>query len=588
MLVENRGVFGGSYHRVHYINKEIWIIVMTQEEIKNYLALGEGIRIEFKEASRSVPSDLYETVVSFSNKDGGVILLGVSDDGIVRGVDPECIFEMKQNITTACNNSELINPPISLTPIQIECDGKEILALKIPTSSQVHKLNNTICDRENDSDIRITDQSRISDIYFRKRTIFTETQIYPAVTEDDLKTELFDKARTIIRAADPAHPWLALDNIGLMRSATLFCKDFKTGEEGVSLAGVLLFGKDETIQSILPAYKIEALVRRDDLDRWDDRLTLRTNLIDSYFQLMDFVRKHLSSKFYMEGDQRKDLRDIIFRELIGNILCHREYTSSYSTDFIIYKDKVVATNPNKPLFHGPLDVHAFSPFAKNPNIRKFFSALSWADEIGSGVRNMTKYLPRYVSGGLPSFLEDEVFRTEVPLIVHTWKPYAEQFISLFNEISPQVRERIKANIQDLPIAVDEADTADFDTILIKKVSSWGEKGAKLPNSRVLINKGVTKDDLKKVSSWSEKGAKLFPKRTDYILKILLLTLASIPLVQLMESIGYNNRQKFRELYLLPLIEDGLIGYTIPDKPTSEKQQYVITEKGKLFLGGFEI
>ena len=144
------------------------------------------------------------------------------------------------------------------------------------------------------------------------------------------------------------------------------------------------------------------------------------------------------------------------------------------------------------------------------------------------------------------------------------------------------------NIQDVPIAKDDADTADFDAFLIKKVSSWGEKGAKLPNSRVLINEGITKDSLKKVSSWDEKGAKLFPKRTDYILKILLLTLAPIPLAQLMESIGYNNRQKFRELYLLPLIEDGLVAYTIPDKPTSEKQQYVMTEKGRRFLGGFNI
>ncbi len=128
----------------------------------------------------------------------------------------------------------------------------------------------------------------------------------------------------------------------------------------------------------------------------DDRLILRTNLIEAYQELMNFVRNHLPSKFYLEADQRKDLRDLIFRELIANILCHREYTSHYETTFIIYKDKVVARNPNKPVFHGLLNIHTFSPYAKNPNIRKVFAALSWADELGSEVRNITKYLPHYL------------------------------------------------------------------------------------------------------------------------------------------------------------------------------------------------
>ncbi|MCK4422553.1 MAG: hypothetical protein KAV18_00610 [Candidatus Omnitrophica bacterium] len=157
---------------------------------------------------------------------------------------------------------------------------------------------------------------------------------------------------------------------------------------------------------------------------------------------------------------------------------------------------------------------------------------------------MTKYLPRYVSGGLPSFLEDEVFRTEVPLIVHTWKPYAEQFISLFNEISPQVRERIKANIQDLPIAVDEADTADFETFLIEKVVSWGEKGSKLPKLRLLENKGLMKNTSQKVVSVLQKGSKLFDKRTEYVFAILLLSVSPISLVKLINLFGYKARYKF--------------------------------------------
>jgi len=116
-------------------------------------------------------------------------------------------------------------------------------------------------------------------------------------------------------------------------------------------------------------------VRIKDLDRYDDKLVLRTNLIDTYLQVMEFIttRPYLPDKFYLEGDQRKDLRELIFREICANLICHREYTSALPTQFIIYKNRIEITNPNKPIFKGVLSLDTFNPYAKNPNIRKFFS-----------------------------------------------------------------------------------------------------------------------------------------------------------------------------------------------------------------------
>jgi ATP-dependent DNA helicase RecG len=59
---------------------------MNLEYINNLLSAGEGISIEFKEAAHSVPRSLYETIVSFANTDGGTILLGVTNDGIISGI----------------------------------------------------------------------------------------------------------------------------------------------------------------------------------------------------------------------------------------------------------------------------------------------------------------------------------------------------------------------------------------------------------------------------------------------------------------------------------------------------------------------
>src|SRR3972149_2901753 len=109
----------------------------------------------------------------------------------------------------------------------------------------------------------------------------------------------------------------------------------QTGKEGYTLAAALRLRKDEVIKSVLPHYKIDALVRRVNADRYDDRDYIDTNLIDAYARLMDFTVKHLPDKFYMEGDQRVSLRAKIFREVVANLIVHREYTSGLAATFII-------------------------------------------------------------------------------------------------------------------------------------------------------------------------------------------------------------------------------------------------------------
>ena len=46
------------------------------------------------------------------------------------------------------------------------------------------------------------------------------------------------------------------------------------------------------------------------------------------------AKKHLPDKFFLEGMQRVSLRDKIFREIIANMLIHREYTNAFPSSFI--------------------------------------------------------------------------------------------------------------------------------------------------------------------------------------------------------------------------------------------------------------
>jgi ATP-dependent DNA helicase RecG len=169
------------------------------------------------------------------------------------------------------------------------------------------------------------------------------------------------------------------------------------------------------IQQVVPHYKIDALVRKIHMDRYDDREYIQTNLIDAYDRLLDFVAKHLPDVFFLEGDQRISLRTRIFREIVANLIVHREYTNALPATFCIYRDRVEVENANNPHGEGQLSLDTFTPYPKNPLISKFFMQLGRVEELGSGFLNVNKYLGYYTLQKKPQFIEGTRFRTIIPL-----------------------------------------------------------------------------------------------------------------------------------------------------------------------------
>jgi len=305
-------------------------------------------------------------------------------------------------------------------------------------------------------------------------------------------------------------------------------------------------------------------------------------------QLMDFVKKHLDDKFYLEGDVRKDLRNLIFREIVGNIIVHREYTNNYSTEFIIYKDRVETSNPNKVLFRGTLSLETFSPYAKNPNIRRFFNEFRWTDEIGSGVRNVNKYLKIYANGAKPIFIEDDNFKTIIPLSQEIMGNRAEMLIEFLGlDLEKFGKDRLN-RLKEMAISNEFSKMDDPDEFFFQKGTSWVEKGGMLQNSRIQRTNKIAFDDFQKGASWTEKGGMLLPKRNLNLLGLMISAILPTSLEQLMEMMQFGSRDKFMDMYLNPLRKDEIIEQTIKEKPKDPNQKYVLTEKGILFLGGFDV
>jgi ATP-dependent DNA helicase RecG len=281
--------------------------------------------------------------------------------------------------------------------------------------TQLRRLDGRIWDRTHEGDIDITDNAElVYKMYARKQSTFFVNKVYSNLGLEFLNLELIQKAKKMAVSRVDDHVWTNMSEEEILRSSGLILTDPDTGKEGITLAAILLFGKDNTIMSVLPQYKTDAIYRVKNIDRYDDREVIITNLIDSYRKLMEFGKKHLNDSFVLDGDQNVSARDKILREIISNILAHRDYSNAYTAQFVIEKDRMFTRNSNLPHGHGELQLNKFEPFPKNPPISKVFREIGYADELGSGMRNTNKYTKLY-SGGTPIFIEDNIFEIIIPM-----------------------------------------------------------------------------------------------------------------------------------------------------------------------------
>ena len=388
---------------------------METKTIKSILEIGETVAVEFKRCGNGIGNDVYESVCSFLNRFGGDLFMGVLDDGTVIGVPEKSAPDMVKNFISCISNPAVFSPTIYLTPEVLIYEGKTIIHVHILPSAEVHSFKKVIYDRVNDADVKVTATSQIAQMYIRKQGIFTERKVFPYVKMKDLRLDLLPRLRAMAtNSSSQVHLWNSMTDEELLKSARLYSMNRVTGESGFNLAAVMLLGRDDVIADVVPAYVTDALLCKVNLDRYDDREIIKTNLIESYERLMEFGRKHLADKFYLEGNQRKSLREIITREMIANTLIHREYTSSYQAKFIIEKERMYVENANRAVIGTSLTVDDIEPNPKNPIIASFFRNIGYADQLGSGVRNLFKY-SRLYSNEEPEFIDGDIFKIVVAL-----------------------------------------------------------------------------------------------------------------------------------------------------------------------------
>ena len=236
------------------------------------------------------------------------------------------------------------------------------------------------------------------------------------ITIDDFDNDTINKARKLSVIKNSDSEWKDLTNEEILRQPKFYKKDFETGEYGFNLASILLFGKKETISSIMSWYKVDIIKRIKDTERYDDRFICEDNLINSFDEIQKYINSNIESPFFLdENGVTYNATGVIVREIVGNILIHRDFMDATSPKIIIYKDKIVATNPNMSRNYQVLNADNFEPFSKNAIIAKVFRKIGYADELGSGVRKINDVCNKYFKSK-PIFEDKDVFKVEVDFI----------------------------------------------------------------------------------------------------------------------------------------------------------------------------
>ncbi len=495
----------------------------NERQLIELIRRGEGIDLEFKTCRNQINRDVYETVCAFLNRYGGTILLGVKDSGTIQGIEQGAVGQIKKDFVTAINNPKKISPPAYLSVDEVTLEDKPVLRVYVPESSQVHRCNGRIYDRNENGDLDITDHTlQVAALYQRKQAIYSENKIYPYAGLNELEPELLAKCRKIAVLRREDHPWRNMDDMEMLKSAQLYQTDPETGKTGVTLAGLLLLGKRSPLLSAVPHHRTDLILRKVNLDRYDDRDFVDVNLVESYDRIMAFVAKHLPDPFYLEGTISISIRDAIFREVASNILIHREFTNAFPSKLIIERGQVRTENSSRPHGFGVLNPETFTPFPKNPVIAAFFRQIGRADELGSGMRRMMRYGKAY-GGADPEMIEGDIFR-------------------------------IVVKVPEFGINGEGGDGHKL-----------GPSGAQEAHDRAHDRAHDMKHEP--MNNFERKILEFCAEK-------------SKSAADLLESLGYKSRTGNFKRAISHLLNAGLLEMTIPSKPTSKKQKYRLTQNAR--------
>ncbi|MBA3450599.1 MAG: putative DNA binding domain-containing protein, partial [Chloroflexia bacterium] len=361
----------------------------------------EAIDFEYKTARSKLPTNLWDTVSAFANTHGGWIVLGV-----VQGEDGQYIAEGVQNASDILQTfHDLVRNPQKVSfPVcgshdaetsRAADDGTEVVVIRIPAASRTHRpvyingnpYSGTFV-RRHGGDYHCTKQE-VDRMMREASEVAADATILSRFGFSDLDLESLARYRRRHQTLNPGSPWTGHDDPGFLRAIGGFGRDRDRGEEGITGAGVLMFGTEEALRDLRGRHLIDYREVADEGDvdrRWENRIAWGGNLYSAFELMYPRLVADQPVPFRLERGTRIGEGDahIALREALVNLLVHTDYAETQASLIVRSPAGYRFRNPgNSRVAEADLLRGGSDP--RNPRLVQMFRYVGLAEEAGTGI-----------------------------------------------------------------------------------------------------------------------------------------------------------------------------------------------------------
>lgn len=509
-------------------------------KLTDILQQPEGRRLEFKE-SLPTNSDLAKTILAFANDAGGELYIGIKDNPReVVGLNGDNLLAIEEKIASLVH--DLCEPVILPEITFLQHEGKHVIRTQVYKGSTppYHLKNKTV---EEGTFIRVGSTNRlasaemIAELERKKQNISFDSELVYTKASEQVNISSFQKF-----FQEKAGEELTVQ---VLKKLELF-----RAEQGKNLPtyALVLLSDDELRKQLFPYAKIEcARFKGTTPGNFIDQKSIDTNVALQAEQAYQFVLRHISEGTTdYTGVYRNDRWEypiIAIREVIRNAVIHRDYSlTGKDIKIAIFDDKVEITSPGKLMPTVDFrDMESGQSDIRNKLLAPVFKRLGIIEQWGNGLKLIAEELQTY------------------PEIELSWKEPGIAFRVTFTNKNYKQQQELQQELQQ------EYDVDAIGQEIGTKLGlSWDQVGTKSALSRHQVG-------TKSAPGWHQ------------VKEILDFCGNPQSIQNIMELAKWKDRTKFRNKYIKPLLELGIIEQTIPDKPTSSIQEYFLTAKGLAFL-----
>lgn len=607
---------------------------MTRDELLARLQSIEWSDIEFKEAAWAVPKDALSTVSAFANTAGGHLVFGVKQDSgtfTITGVTDA--DKIQNDFLGQVRDANKIS-------VFLHIDGKvhdladgTVLAFYIPEAARHQKAvyldgnPKKAYIRRGGRDDTCTGEELLRFMRDASDTRFDNEPLLDFSVENcfDEATVRWYRQRHAER--NPGR-YEQLSDIYFLHQ--MACVVSKQHQLIPTRAGILVFGTDAAVRQILSRPVVDFRIYREAKTayspemRWADRMTPvpEENLLKTWQAMVGFYTRHSEHPFSIDPGKLHRADDppdyISFREAAINLLIHQDFGEQTRWPTILFfRDQSEFFNPGDAFAPREQLLDPGEKPVRNPSIVALFRRIGLSDQAGSGVGAI--YASWRQLGNLPPVIENDKAEKSFRLTLPKERLLTEA------QLLAQARLGVRLSEHEADVFAYLTRKGQIDLTDVKALTGLSRADARqlvqrLTVQALLVAEGetgnlfglaehlrarfmpATPDNAEKFEENQSSGAnsaaagnteqvteqvapgqpghdRSLDRLTDVQWRIVGHAEVPRSLTELMAHTGYRQRQHFVTKHLEPLLTGGVVRLTIPDKPRSSQQRYVLTDAG---------